>query len=314
VRRRVNLRQIEVFKAVMEHGTVSAAATALHVSQPAMSKSLAQLEADTALRLFDRVKGRLAPTEQGMLLYSEIDRIFGGVQQVENAIDALHRQVNGRLLVGVMPALSGGFLQHLVTRFLQARPATYVEVHVRSSEWIMAGLVGHRLDVGLLSARMQSPYVTSEALLGRDLVCIMPRGHALSQKSVIVPADLADVAYVSLEPEGATGQQILGMLAEHGVTPSVSLVTNLSSTLCRFVASGLGVALIHPLAIGAEEALVVRAFEPRTTSGFSLCYDGTSRNVRLVESFASATRETAAMMLAETSDAQRRPSETAQDR
>jgi molybdenum-dependent DNA-binding transcriptional regulator ModE len=111
--RRVNLKQIEVFKAVIEHGTVSSAAAALNVSQPAMSKSIAQLEADCEIRLFDRVKGRLAPTEQGMQLYDEIYRIFSGVQQVENAIDALHRQAQGRLLIGVMPGLSGGFVQRV---------------------------------------------------------------------------------------------------------------------------------------------------------------------------------------------------------
>jgi DNA-binding transcriptional LysR family regulator len=71
VRRRLNLRQIEAFKAVIEHGTVSAAAAMLHVSQPAMSKLIAHLETDAALRLFDRAKGRLTPTEQGMRLYAE---------------------------------------------------------------------------------------------------------------------------------------------------------------------------------------------------------------------------------------------------
>ena len=89
----------DVARALVEHGTVSSAAAALNVSQPAMSKSLAQLEADSGLRLFDRVKGRLAPTEQGMRLYAEIDRIFSGLQQVENAIDAKVRAFEAKLEV-----------------------------------------------------------------------------------------------------------------------------------------------------------------------------------------------------------------------
>jgi DNA-binding transcriptional LysR family regulator len=59
--RRINLRQVEAFKAVIEYGTVSRAAEMLNVSQPAMSKLIAHLEEDTGLRLFDRLKGRLAP-------------------------------------------------------------------------------------------------------------------------------------------------------------------------------------------------------------------------------------------------------------
>ena len=158
MRRRINLRQIEVYKAVIELGTVSAAAAALNVSQPAVSKMLVQLEADCELRLFDRVRGRLAPTEQGMQLYAEIDRIFSGVQQVENAIDALHRQAHGRVLIGVMPGLSGAFVQMVVTAFLREHPGTYCSVEARSSEWIMESLVGRRLDVGLLNQQMHSPW------------------------------------------------------------------------------------------------------------------------------------------------------------
>ena len=104
--RRLNLRQIEAFKAVIEHGTVSRAADILNVSQPAISKLIAHLEADAEVRLFDRVNGRLAPTERGMRLYQEIDRIFSGVQQIENAAEAIRREEQGRLVVGVMPALS----------------------------------------------------------------------------------------------------------------------------------------------------------------------------------------------------------------
>lgn len=78
--RRLNLRQVEAFKAVIEYGTVSRAAEMMNVSQPAMSKLIAHLEEDTALRLFDRVKGRLVATRRGMRLYEEIDRIFAGVR------------------------------------------------------------------------------------------------------------------------------------------------------------------------------------------------------------------------------------------
>ena len=72
-----------------------------------MSKLIAHLEEDTGLKLFDRVKGRLAPTARGMRLYEEIDRIFDGIRQVENAIDTIRREEEGQLLIGVMPALSG---------------------------------------------------------------------------------------------------------------------------------------------------------------------------------------------------------------
>ena len=299
MRRNVNLRQVEVFKAVIEHGTVSSAAAALHVSQPAMSKSLALFEGDCGLRLFDRVKGRLAPTEQGMQLYAEIDRIFSGVQQVENAIDALHRQTQGRLLIGVMPALSGAFVQRVVTAFLRVHPGTYCSIEARSSQWIMESLVGRRLDVGFVGSDMRNPYVESEPLMEHPVVCIMPAGHPLEARRVVVPADLARFLYVAFEPESATGQQVAAMLGAHGVSPKIAVVTNLARTVYEFVAAGTGVALVHPLMASEFDRITVRPFEPHLPLGFLLAQGRGGRNARLVDEFVDTARITAAAMLGE---------------
>jgi DNA-binding transcriptional LysR family regulator len=299
MRRRINLRQIELFKAVIEQGTVSSAAAALNVSQPAVSKTLAQLEADCELRLFDRVRGRLAPTEQGMQLYAEIDRIFSGVQQVENAIDALHRQAHGRVLIGVMPGLSGPFVQRVVTAFLREHPATYCSIEARSSEWIMESLVGRRLDVGLLNQQMQSPFVQSDRIAEHALVCIMPLGHPLAAKRAIAPKDVACHPFVSFGPETDIGQQVSRMLADHGVAPTVSVATNIAPTVCEFVASGTGISLLHPLMISDFSRIVVRRFQPDTTLGFLLAHPRSSRNARLIDQFIKVARTTADQMVSE---------------
>ena len=78
----MNLRQMEVFRAVMVTGTVAGAAEALHVSQPTVSKALSLGERRTGLRLFDRVKGRLIATPEGKRLYEEVDRLWAGVEKV----------------------------------------------------------------------------------------------------------------------------------------------------------------------------------------------------------------------------------------
>jgi len=152
--RHLNLRQIEAFKAVIENGTVSRAALVLSISQPAMSKLIAHFEADTGLKLFDREKGRLAPTDHGMRLYEEIDRIFAGVRQVENAAEAIRREERGQLAVGVMPALSGTFIQRATMGFLKDRPNVFCSVQSLSSHRIADWLATRKLDVGLASARI----------------------------------------------------------------------------------------------------------------------------------------------------------------
>lgn len=301
MRRPLSLRQIEAFKAVIEHGTISRAAAVLHVSQPAMSKMIAHLESDADLTLFDRLKGRLAPTQRGMRLYDEIDRIFAGVQQVENAIDAIQREDQGRIAIGVMPALSGSFVQQVTTGFLQRHPQAFCVVESRSSHRITEWLVTRKVDVGLVESGVDNPYLVSESLMEHPLVCVMPAGHALAAKSLVRPADLEGLPFVSFTPEGFTGQRVAAMLAAQGVCPNVVLVASVAPTLCEFVAAGHGVSLVHPLMVkGFGERLVVRRFEPAIPHDFRICRSRDSRNAHLVADFVAVAHETARRALMET--------------
>ncbi len=300
MRRHLSLRQIEAFKAVIEHGTISRAAAVLHVSQPAMSKMIANLEADAELVLFDRLKGRLAPTHPGMLLYDEIDRIFSGVQQVENAVDAIRRQGQGRIAIGVMPALSGSFVQRVTTGFLQRHPQAFCVVESRSTQRITEWLLTRKLDVGLISSTGDNPYLLSEPLMEHPLVCILPAGHPLAARGLLRAADLDGLPFISFGLEGDTAQRIAAMFAEQRSRPNVVLVANVAPTLCAFVAAGHGVSLVHPLMVeGFGDRLIVRRFEPAIPLDFRLSRNRDSRNARLVEDFVDVARETARRALTE---------------
>lgn len=293
--RRLNLRQVEAFKAVIEYGTVSRAAEMINISQPAMSKLIAHLEADTGLQLFDRVKGRLAATRRGMRLYEEIDRIFAGVRQVENAVDAIRRDEQSRLLIGVMPALSGAFIQQATCRFLASQPKVFCSVQSRSSQWIADGLLTRKLDVGFTVAPIDNPYIASEPLMAHPLVCVLPLGHPLAEKSVIKPADIDGVDFVSFDPESFTNRRIGQVFDAHGVAPNVVMVVGVSPTLCEFVAAGVGISLVHPSAVGGLRGRVaIRRFEPAVKLDFQLCHIRESRNARLVGAFLEGARHAAA--------------------
>jgi DNA-binding transcriptional LysR family regulator len=294
MRRRLTLRQVEAFKAVIENGTVSSAAEMLHVSQPAMSKLIAHFETDTGLKLFDREKGRLAPTEHGMRLYEEIDRIFAGVRQVENAAEAIRREERGQLAVGVMPALSGTFIQRATMGFLENRADVFCSVQSLSSHRIADWLATRKLDVGLASARIDNPYISMEPLMEHPLVCIMPLGHPLAAKSRIEPQDLDRVPFVTFNPDSNAGQCVSTVFERYRVKPRIVLAANISPTLCELVAAGLGVSLVHPLMVsGLEQRLVIRRFEPAVLFGFRLCSSRDNRNARLVQAFVQQVRITA---------------------
>ena len=295
--RPINLRQIEAFKAVIENGTISRAALMLHISQPAMSKLISHMEEDTGLRLFDRLKGRLAPTEQAMRLYEEVDRIFAGVRQVANAVDAIRREAQGRLAVGVMPALAGSFIRRATSGFLKSHPNVFCLVQSLSSQWVVDRMVMKKLDVGLVSAGIDNPNVVLEPLIEHPLVCIMPLDHPLTARTHIEPQDLDQIPFVTFHPDAYVGHVIDRIFETYKIQVKSVLVTNVAPTLCEFVAAGVGVSLVHPLMLsGLENRLAVRRFEPEIPFNFQLCRSIDNRNAPLVEAFAQESRTLAAQI------------------
>jgi DNA-binding transcriptional LysR family regulator len=294
MQRRLTLRQIEGFKAVMECGTISNAALLLRVSQPAMSKLIVQLEIDTGLKLFDRLKGRLMPTDRGRRFHEEIDRIFAGVRQLEDAVDVIRREEQRQLTVGVMPALSGAFIQQTTMRFLKDWPKVFCSIQSYSSDRITDWLVTRKLDVGLVDNFVENPCVIAEPLMQRPLVCIMPRGHPLTANNVIRPKDLHQMPFVAFNSTRIKGRPVATILEAQKVKPNMVLVANIVPTICEFVAAGLGVSLTHPLFVsGFEHRLVVRRFEPKILAQFHICRSRESRNEKLIDAFVQDARDIA---------------------
>lgn len=292
--RQITLRQIEAFKAVVDLGTISRGAEAMNLSQPAMSKIITHLEEDTGLRLFDRIKGRLAPTEQAMQLYGEVDRIFAGIRQVQNAVDVIRREGQGRLTIGVLPALSMHFIEQAVSGYLRSQPGTLCTIHSLSSPWIVERLVSGKLDVGILGTNIENPHVVLEPLAEQPVVCIMTKGHPLSQKSTISPKDLESVPFISFTPEGRTGDRVAQMFESHGIEPNTVVRASMAPTVCQFVASGHGVSLVHPLMVtGIADQLAIRRFEPQILDEFQICYRAEGRSTPYVKLFIQEMRATA---------------------
>lgn len=294
----INLRQVEAFRAVIENGTVSGAAAALNVTQPAVSKLVSNLELDTGLRLFDRVKGKLSPTVQGVRLYEEVDRIFAGLHQMERAVETVRREERGRLLVGILPALAGHFIQQVTTRFLEREPHVFVSLVVKGSPGLADWLVTRQIDVGILNARVDHPYLETEPFLSHPLVCVMPPDHRLARKRVIKPADLQDEPFIGFDESVEIRRTTDAVMKSYDVAPRLVLEVTTAPTLCEFVAGGSGVSLVHPLmAAPMRDRVVIRRFEPAIDNHFLLAKSQKARNAGLLDVFIQQARATGAQIM-----------------
>lgn len=296
--RHINLRQIEAFKAVIEQGTVSSAADALLISQPAVSKLLTHLERDSGLRLFERVKGKLTPTDRGMRLYSEIDRVFAGLRQVENAIESIHRDEQKQVSVGVLPALAGSFISRIVREFRDIHPDAAVKIHSKDSASIASWMGTLQVDVGLISSVVDSPLIERVSLIERPLICALPPQHYLAQRTTIDIADLEGEDFVSFMEGSPTRHYVDTLLKRNSVRPQVVMEASLAPTIGEAVAAGIGISLVHPLFIDSvRDRIAIREFTPTSLFSFQLCRNYGTQNVQLVDDFLRVARRVSELTL-----------------
>lgn len=283
-----SLRQIEAFKAVIERGTVSGAAAALNLSQPAVSKMLAHLELDIEIELFERVRGRLVPTECAMRLYQEVDRIFGGLKQVEQAIHDIRREEDNQINLGVIPGLSGPFLSGIVARFAERRPNVLVKIHNRESyqliDWLRAG----QLDIALVNAASYAPGVRVTQIMRSDLRCMVPLNHPLASRSDVCIDDIAPYDIIAFQRNSVSRGHMDALFLRAGVRPKIRIEATTAHDVISLVGAGLGIALAHPVfcPIAAETVRAV-ALRPVVPLSFHLCTQASGRRKKLVEDFAA---------------------------
>ncbi|WP_294929863.1 LysR substrate-binding domain-containing protein [uncultured Paracoccus sp.] len=292
--RQPTLRQIEVFKAVIETGTVSRAAETLHMSQPAASKLLSNLEADTGINLFERRRGLLIPTERGQRFYEEVDRIFSGLDQIAMAVENLRSEEHGRLTIGVLPALSGRFISTVIRSFAQAQPDVFISLHARSSQFLIDWMRSGKVDVCVVTGRVDDPHIQTEPILTMPMACMLPLDHPLAERPSISVADMVDEPLIAFMHSSYTRLRLERAFEAENRMPRVVTEATTAQNVCELVAAGMGIALVHPVyAETVEGRVVMRPFAPPNVLDFQLCRLRHGRNRRLVTAFVDTVRATA---------------------
>jgi DNA-binding transcriptional LysR family regulator len=287
----MNLRQIEAFRAIIETGTVGRAAERLSISQPAVTKLLQHLESTIGFALFDRRRGRLSPTAEAMMLYDEVERVFRGLDDLARFTSEIRTLQHGALRIGTMPALSIGFIQDLVARFIETRPAIRVSIQTRTSPKLVDWLVSGHLDVGFTSHPPDHPEVTSELLCSTELVCILPREHRLTSKSVVHAADFAGEQFISFGPDSPYRHRLDDIFNKLGVEIGRLYEAPMAPAVCAMVARGMGVAILNPHFLGAFESLVaVRPFLPGIVADLRMVVPRYRRQPLITQAFIREAR------------------------
>lgn len=261
-------RQIEIFVAVMKAGTVSRAAERLGVTQPGLSRALAELERTLGFSLFDRVRGRVVPTPEGRLFYQEVQATYRGMDLLRASAARIRDQGAGQLRVASLSALGSSLVPRALRSFHDRHPEIAVTLMVLPSRDVRNGIASGEFDVGLAADEIDVSGVAHQPFTAARLLCALPVGHALSTRACITPVDLDRVPFVAYVPEDRARQRLDLVFADASSQPAVIIETLYATTVCALVAEGVGVGLVSPYAaVGYDPARVVfRPFEPAVHS------------------------------------------------
>ena len=289
----MNFRQIEAFHAVMIAGSASRAADLLQVTQPAISRSILELEKATGFPLFDRVRGRLVPTAEGQLFFRDVETSFQGLDRLRSSAARIRDFGSGDIRIASLAAMGSTLVPHALRLFRHKHPSIAVTLQVAGSSSVRELVMSSRFDVGLAADEIDVAGLEHQLFATPKAVCAMAAGHRLCEREVVTPADLHDEAFIALSPEDTVRRKLEKVFAASHVRPKVVAETPNSSTVCALALEGLGVGLVNPYATDgyASRGLVFRPFSAAVHFRTLLIFRPDLPKSRIVRDLASCLLE-----------------------
>lgn len=223
----MNPEHLALFHAVVETGSITAGAAQLHLSQPAGSKRLADLERAVGLTLFDRLPKRgVRLTAAGEVLATYSGRLVALRAQAERSLRGMVNIESGRLAIGASSTIGTYLLPAPLAAFRSDHPGIEIELRIGNSDAIVALLRDARIDIAFTEDNRAAPGdgITSEILSVDELVVVCRPGHALLQRPPLSPTELVRYPFILRESGSGTRCVLESSFAAHGLSVIPDLV------------------------------------------------------------------------------------------
>ena len=213
-------RRLQVFHTVAKLLSFTKAAETLHMTQPAVTFQVRQLEEYFNTRLFDRTHNRISLTEAGKRVYEYAAKIFEQYAAMENAVRELTGEVSGVLIIGASTTIAEYMLPSLLGDFKTRYPDVNVRLKVSNTEGIVSMVENNVIDLGVVEAPVANKNLAVELCKKDQLVAIVPPSHPLAGQTSVKAESLLDYPYICREEGSGTREVIVEYLHGIGVNPN----------------------------------------------------------------------------------------------
>ncbi|MFO6419439.1 LysR family transcriptional regulator [Hylemonella sp. W303a] len=289
----MNLRQIEVFRAVMITGSISGASQLLFVSQPAVSRLLSHTESRVGFALFERIKGRLYATPEAKKLFREVEQVYAGVLRVNELARELGEHREGILNVVSSPSVGQMVIPQAMATFRHSHPQVKLGFQFLGYAPLVERLLNHQADLGVTILPVEHPNLDTTPLGSARLVCICPYNHPLSRRAILGADDLLAFPLVAYDRGSPFGVLVTGWFEARGQGYRTAIEVGSPQNACALVQAGAGIALVDEFSVRSWPAsqLVVRPLQEAPALHANLVHSRFEPLSQIAQTFVSVLRE-----------------------
>ncbi len=257
----VTIRQLQVFVCAARHLSFARAAEELHLTQPAISMQVKELEAAVGLPLFDRSGRRIALSTPGEYFLVHARRMLGALKDAADAMARMKGVESGRLTVGIV-STAKYFVPRLLAEFRRAHPAVELRLEVGNRQALVAQLLSNEVDLAIMGTPPRELDTRAEPFATNPLVMIAAPEHPLARLSQVPVAALSDLVFLVREPGSGTRASMEIFLKERRIQPATQVEMPSNETIKQAVMADMGVSILSIHTIGLELAAgVIRMLE-----------------------------------------------------
>ncbi len=290
-------RRLQVFHTVARLLSFTKAAETLHMTQPAVTFQIRQLEEYFNTRLFDRTHNKISLTAAGDRVFQYAEKILSLYGEMESQVRELTGDVSGILIIGASTTIAEYVLPILLGEFKEKYPGINIRLKVSNSMGIVHMVEDNSVDVGIVESPVANKNLTVEVCWLDKLVLICQPNHPLAKKATIRGQDLVGLPFVCREEGSGTREYIAEYLAKSDMTHhdlNVSVEVGNPEAVKSAVEAGLGVSIVSQATIIKElklGTLAARPLEPPLERPFSLVFQRQKFRLRAMDEFMNFAHE-----------------------
>lgn len=289
-------RRLQVFHTVARLLSFTKAAEELHMTQPAVTFQVRQLEEQFNTRLFDRTHNRISLTDAGKRVFEYAERIFHLYSEMDNSVRELTGDISGVLILGASTTIAEYMLPELLGDFKSRHPEVTIRLKVANTDGIVSQVENNDIDLGVVEAPVNNKNLVVEECRTDQLVLIVPPGHELTSEKTVSMIRIAEYPFICREEGSGTREVMIESMQAAGIEPAdmrIAMELGSLEAIKGAVESGMGVSILSRATLNKElrlGTLVAIDIDPPINRPFSFVHQKQKFKARAMEELLSFAR------------------------